>query len=106
MSTGKAAAQAGHAYLGAFLHAQKLNCKFAHEYQLLTPGTKVCLHGNIKELERAAYYAKEFGIPHFLVVDSGCPNFYGGEPIVTALGLGPSPRHIINPVTGKFQLLK
>lgn len=105
MSKGKAAAQAGHAYLGAFLHAQELATPYADHYKRLAPGTKVCLHGNINDLERAAQKAKELGIPHFLVVDSGCSNFYDGEPIVTALGLGPAPRHIINPVTGKFRLL-
>ncbi len=30
-------------------------------------------------------------IPAYLVVDSGCANFYGGQPIVTALGIGPCP---------------
>lgn len=105
MSKGKAASQAGHAYLGAFLHAQKLNTPYVAPYGLQAPGTKVCLHGSISELEQAVLSAKELGIPHFLVVDSGCNNFYDGKPIVTALGIGPCPRHIINSVTGTFQLL-
>ena len=33
--------------------------------------------------------ARLAGIPSFLVVDSGCANFYGGQPVVTALGIGP-----------------
>jgi hypothetical protein len=43
--------------------------------------------------------AKALGIPHFLVVDSGCQNFFNGSPTVTALGLGPARRAEINHVS-------
>lgn len=105
MDLGKIASQAGHGYLGAFLNAQRLTPHFAQAYQEEAPGTKICLQGNILEIERALALAQALGIPSFLTVDSGCKDFYDGEPIVTSLGLGPSLRHIIKPVVKKFRLL-
>jgi PTH2 family peptidyl-tRNA hydrolase len=49
--------------------------------------------------------AKEAGIPYFRVIDSGCPNFFDGKPIVTALGLGPATKEQIQHITGKFKLM-
>lgn len=167
MSPGKAASQAGHAYLGAFLASlrgpntlsngviaqgdsvykdqyadslvgcladhqalagfralQTSNTRFddsyggsspscattfaeyASAYSMEEPGTKVCLQGSLEEIERARMTAELRGIPHFLVVDSGCSNFYNGEPTITAIGFGPAPRSVMKTVTGKLQLLK
>jgi peptidyl-tRNA hydrolase len=39
------------------------------------------------------------------VVDSGCPDFFGGEPTVTALGIGPATKEQVQHITGRFCLL-
>ncbi len=107
MSPGKTASQAGHAYLGAAVQADPSLLAEYHQDLPASPGTKVCLEAkNLDQIMRARDAAKAAGIPHFLVVDSGCPNFFGGQPIVTALGLGPARRAEINHITRKFQLVK
>jgi len=105
MSPGKIAAQAGHAYLNTFLHAQKLWPEQALAYASNPPGTKVCLTGSLNSILRAADQCQRADIPHFLVIDSGCPNFFGGEPTITALGLGPATKKQVQRITGRFQLL-
>jgi PTH2 family peptidyl-tRNA hydrolase len=106
MTPGKIASQAGHAYVGAFT-----NCKDSHliaEYHNefpRSPGTKICLHGDLVQIYQAQFEAEQAGISNFLVVDSGCSNFYGGQPIVTALGLGPATKEQIQHITKKFKLL-
>lgn len=108
MTPGKAASQAGHAYLGAYIQALQLNPQLAAEYcaeHPRSPGTKVCLEGNLNRITQAVEEAKWLGIPHFLVVDSGCTNFFNGEPIITALGIGPAKKHEIQTITRRFQLL-
>ncbi len=103
MSPGKIASQAGHAYLGAFLAAQASSEGAA--YSKLSPGTKVCLQGSLEQLGRAVAELEQAGIPHYLVVDSGCPDFFNGEPTITALGFGPATRSQVNKIARRFQLL-
>jgi peptidyl-tRNA hydrolase len=103
MSPGKIASQAGHAYLGAYLAAQGSEAAKAYAQDL--PGTKVCLKGSLQRLERAQADLAEAGIPHFLVVDSGCLDFFNGEPTVTALGFGPALKEEIQHITRRFNLL-
>jgi peptidyl-tRNA hydrolase len=90
MSPGKIASQAGHAYLGAFIEAQKSSPDTAAAYSSDLPGTKVCLQASLSELLRAKAEAEAAGLPTFLVIDSGCPNFFEGRPTITALGFGPA----------------
>ena len=88
MSPGKAAAQAGHAYVGC-LHSHLFHPLVA-EYLRVPIGTKVCLQApSLRDLIRAWSCAVRAGIPAFLVTDEGCLNFFEGRPTVTALGLGP-----------------
>lgn len=90
MEPGKIASQAGHAYLGAALDAQAKEPSTFAEYISDGPGTKVCLVAkDLGQLEQAHHLAKLHGIPSALIIDSGCANFFNGEPTVTALGLGP-----------------
>jgi peptidyl-tRNA hydrolase len=79
MAPGKIASQAGHAFLGAFLRCQ--------------------------DSDRAQAEAQIAGIPCSLITDSGCPNFFNGQPIITALGLGPANENQIKHITRRFQLL-
>lgn len=105
MAPGKIASQAGHAYLGAYLDSTAKTPAVASAYAQEAPGTKVCLHGSLNSILKAAAEAERLGVPHFLVVDSGCANFFNGEPTVTALGLGPATREQVKPITKKFNLL-
>ena len=106
MTEGKLASQAGHAYLGAFMHADPITQMEYHKEMPLSPGTKICLKAkNIVQLERALYEAQQAGLPHFKVIDSGCENFYGGKPIVTALGIGPCTKEQLRHITKRFELL-
>ena len=106
MSPGKIASQAGHAYLGAFLKCQELNPAIQAEYLRSFPGTKVCLKAkNLDALLRAEAQAFAAGIPCSLITDSGCSNFFNGQPIVTALGLGPANENQIKHITKRFELL-
>jgi peptidyl-tRNA hydrolase, PTH2 family len=104
MTPGKIASQAGHAYLGAFLQTPlELQTQYQSDGGM---GTKICLKAkNLIDIFKAENDAKESGIPHFKVIDSGCENFYEGKPIVTALGLGPATKEQINEITKKFKLL-
>ncbi len=106
MNPGKIASQAGHAYLGSFLQCKDSNIISEYHKEFPdSPGTKICLQGNLAQIYRAQFEAEQSGIPNFLVIDSGCLNFYGGEPIVTALGLGPATKEQIQHITKHFKLL-
>lgn len=106
MSIGKTASQAGHAYLGAFSNAPLEIQKAYHSEFPTSPGTKVCLQSsNLDQLLKAEYLAQEAGVPFFRVTDSGCENFFGGEPTITALGIGPVTRSQIKHITKKLKLL-
>src|ERR1039458_10413709 len=91
MSPGKIVAQAGHAYLGAFLRCKDAAIIAAYHKDFPhSPGTKVCLKArHIEHLLIAEEAARHAGLPFFRVVDSGCEDFYGGGPLITALGIGP-----------------
>jgi len=108
MTAGKAAAQAGHAYVNSLLDALKQNPNIIQEYQPDGLGTKVCLVAkNESQLRFAHYRATERGLPCSLIIDSGhimLPHF-DGNPIVTALGIGPCIRDQIDFIVGKFDLL-
>jgi peptidyl-tRNA hydrolase len=106
MDPGKCASQAGHAYLGAFLNANSDLQKEYHAEYPEHPGTKVCLVAkNLHHLLQAKEQAEAAGIPVYLVTDSGCANFFGGEPTITALGLGPASKEQIKHITKRFQLM-
>lgn len=108
MSPGKLCSQAGHAYLGAYLQALQSDPSLAAAYTAEhpeSPGTKVCLQTDLAGIQRALDKAQRLGIPHFLVIDSGCENFFGGQPTITALGVGPAKKADIKAITGRLQLL-
>lgn len=108
MTPGKLCSQAGHAYLGAYIQALQSDPSLAADYSADhpdSPGTKICLQGNLAEIVRAQEKAKELGIPHFLVIDSGCENFFNGQPIITALGIGPAKRADIKAITKRLKLV-
>jgi len=106
MLPGKAAAQAGHAFLGTIIDSHIRRPHFTDAYLSLNPGTKVCLVAPDEEaILRAHFQCHERGIPSYVVIDSGCPDFHGGQPIITALGVGPTWKQEINKILGRFKLL-
>ena len=105
MTPGKMASQAGHAYLGVFLDAQRSNSVQAAEYASESPGTKVCLQGSLPQIAHALSQAKALGVPFFVVIDSGCQNFFEGAPTLTAFGFGPATDEQVKPITKKLKLL-
>lgn len=106
MDTGKISSQAGHAYIGAFVSADLKTIGEYHKEFPTHPGTKVCLAAkNLAQLLKAKEQAEAAGIPTYLVTDSGCENFFNGEPTITALGLGPACRDQIKHITKRFQLM-
>jgi peptidyl-tRNA hydrolase len=107
MTPGKMVSQAGHAFLGAFLQCQD-DGRLAeyHKDFPRSPGTKVCLQArNLDQLLRAEQAARAAGFSIFRVVDSGCEDFFGGQPTITALGIGPAKREEIQHITKKLKLL-
>lgn len=103
MAPGKIASQAGHAYLGAYLATEGSEAARAYAQDL--PGTKVCLGASLQRLLKTRDALAEAGVPHFLVVDSGCPDFFEGRPTITALGFGPSLKHEVQHITRRLNLL-
>jgi peptidyl-tRNA hydrolase len=88
MSPGKAAAQAGHAYVGCLFSAP--SHPLVQSYLNQPIGTKVCLRApSLRELLQVWFAATRDGVPVFLVTDEGCLNFFEGRPVVTAIGVGP-----------------
>ncbi len=103
----KMASQAGHAFLGAFLqcHDPSVLAQYHKDFPE-SPGTKVCLAArSLAELLHAEQSARVAGLPAFRVVDSGCENFFGGQPVITALGIGPATKAQIQHLTKKLKLL-
>lgn len=92
MNKGKLASQAGHAYLNSYLNCLKKDTLRAEYYQKDGIGTKVCLEvDNITEIINYLKLTIKYNFPYSLIVDSGhvMPPHFDGEPIVTALGIGP-----------------
>ncbi len=107
MAPGKLTSQAGHAFLGAFVQCKdsELRAEY-HKGFPHSPGTKVCLRArNLDQLLGAEFAALAAGLSVFRVIDSGCENFFGGQPVITALGIGPATKEKIQHITKKFQLL-
>jgi PTH2 family peptidyl-tRNA hydrolase len=108
MSPGKLAAQAGHAFLDAFLVTLETDPARAAAYRASAPGTKVVLAApTLAELEYAYALAQRAGLPCALIVDEGhiLPPHFDGPPLVTALGLGPVRRREVRHITDRFALV-
>lgn len=108
MPAGKLAAQSGHAYLNSYLKALEDRPEIAAAYQRDGLGTKVCLvASNEFRLLRAHDEAKRAGIPCALIIDQHhiLPPHFNGDPIITALGLGPARQEEVRHITKKFNLL-
>lgn len=100
LSIGKAAAQASHASLGAYLNAGKEQQK-----EWLKSGQKkiVLSASSLAQLEELKKKAAAAGLPYSIISDAGYTELEPGT--TTALGIGPAPEAEINKVTGSLPLL-
>lgn len=108
MTAGKTASQAGHAFLNSFLESNKTRPHISDFYQRDGIGTKCCLTAKNQDKLLAAYeQAQAAGIPCSLITDSGhiMPPHFTGDPIITALGIGPARRHEV-PFLKRFSSCK
>lgn len=106
MNAGKVASQSGHAFLDAYLKALELVPEIAQEYKGEHHGIKICLAvDSLDELLKAEFKAKQSGLPHAIIIDSGYTCF-DGQFTTTALGIGPARRADIKHIIGHYPLLK
>ena len=106
MPSGKMAAQAGHAFLDTYLECAKQDSKRAQEYMSDPPGTKIVLAAeNQHELLTILEKAKQKNLPCKLIIDSGhiLPPHFDGNPIITAIGIGPARKDELVGITDKLQ---
>lgn len=91
MSSGKAAAQAGHAFVDTLLTGLEQADPAAQAYAALRPGTKITLWAPLWAFDAIEALAAAYAIPCARIVDSGHvePPHFDGSPVPTALGLGP-----------------
>ncbi len=110
MSSGKLAAQAGHAF-GDALHQAEIQDpeRIKHYRNDSTGGSKVLLQAKKEQdLIKAYLQLKEMNIPCAVVVDRNhihLPDF-DGSPVITGLGIGPCTQAEAKSVLKKFQVYK
>lgn len=106
MPPGKLAAQAGHAYTDALMLAQETDPdRYTHYRQDGIGGSKVTMKAkNEGALIKAYELALDAGIPAALIVDQHhiLPPHFTGDPIITALGLGPCTQDDVRFITKRF----
>lgn len=106
MPLGKLGSQVGHAfdYLADLAQAQSPERKAAYRSRV-TGGSKVVLKSKNQSQLIATYNAiRALGIPASLVIDSEhvlLPHFTG-EPVITAIGIGPCQKAEVQPLLKKF----
>lgn len=105
MTAGKAASQAGHAFLDSFDTATPEQ-QAAYRKD---GGTKIVLTiPGERELCDAFHQAKLAGLPCAMVIeqDHVMPPYFDGSPIATAIGVGPIERSKARAITKGLQLMK
>jgi len=105
MTSGKAASQAGHAFLDSFLTAPPENTAAYLE----DGGTKIVLTvPGERELCDLFHRAKLAKLPCAMVIEENhvMPPHFDGSQIVTAIGIGPLPRNEAKSITKGLPLLK
>jgi peptidyl-tRNA hydrolase len=109
MPPGKLAAQCGHAFQNAWDKARELRPDIASQYKGTGNGTKICMYAkNLGQLLRAYRDAQAAGLPCDLIIDRGhvlAPHF-DGQPIITALGIGPAYVDEIAHITRRYTLTR
>jgi PTH2 family peptidyl-tRNA hydrolase len=108
MTPGKMSSQAGHGYTETLFvcHEQRpeLYERYRHKINAGSKATLIAPHEDA--LLKAAKRCEAAGIPYALFYDEGhvmLPHF-DGNPILTALGIGPVSRKDAKPIVSKFKL--
>lgn len=107
MPTGKLSAQAGHAYTDAIAAADDIDPERVLRYRNAgTGGSKITMQAkNAAALIKAYEQLLDDGIPCALIVDQHhiLPPHFTGDPIITALGIGPCTQSEVRHLTKRFQ---
>ncbi len=110
MPPGKLSSQAGHAYTDALWACLDQDPDRALNYRRTDiGGSKVTLEAkNLAQVERALRECEDLGVPHALVTDSQhvLPPHFDGNPVVTALGIGPCRRSEVHAITKRFRCVR
>ncbi|KAI6153312.1 peptidyl-tRNA hydrolase 2 [Pisolithus tinctorius] len=103
MTTGKIAAQCGHATLACYKALMKTNPKLVQHWER-TGQAKIALRGSSEdELLELEAIAKSLNLCARSILDAGRTQIAAGSR--TVLGIGPAPVDLINQVTGHLKLL-
>lgn len=105
MNRGKAASQAGHAFLDSFIVADP---EIAKAY-LADGGTKIVLSvPDERALCDLFHKAKMAKLPCAMVIESQhvMPPSFDGSPVVTAIGIGPVERERAKAITKGLKLMR
>lgn len=105
MTPGKAASQAGHAFLDSFLAATPDQTRAYVD----DGGTKIVLTcADEKSLSDLFYRAKMARLPCAMVIeqDHVMPPSFDGSPIPTAVGIGPMPKSMARAITKGLRLMR
>ena len=109
MPAGKLSAQTGHAYGDALADAERIDPDRVADYRNdETGGSKVTLKAkNATQLIRAYREALESGLPCSLIVDQHhvLPPHFTGDPVITAVGIGPCTKAEARHITKRFNCL-
>lgn len=109
MSPGKLTAQGGHAFDITHDKAKFLRPEITSQYRGTGNGTKICMYAkNLHQLIRAYRDCIQLNIPCELIIDRGhilLPHF-DGNPIITALGIGPAYKEEMINITKRYTLIK
>lgn len=103
MGKGKIAAQCGHAAVGAYEKALKLDPDSLKVWKM-TGQAKIALKtDSVDEIKQIADNAKKMGLITSLIRDAGRTQIAANS--ITVLGVGPAPKDVIDKVTGHLKLL-
>jgi peptidyl-tRNA hydrolase len=109
MDAGKAAAQAGHAFVHTTLEAQRIGPERLTLYHPNgSMGTRIVLKASLRQIRRLEQKFRAFGLPYYVVVDEGhvFPPDFTGKKIVTAIGVGPLMSEESDKLLSTFELFK
>jgi PTH2 family peptidyl-tRNA hydrolase len=109
MSAAKLAAQCGHAFVNAYEKALRARPEITSAYKGTGEGTKIVLQAKtLQTLIRAYRDIEAARLPHHLVIDRGhkMPPHFDGEPVITALGIGPVFRDEVETTMKRYSLPK
>lgn len=110
MSSGKLSSQAGHAFCDSLKNAEEIKPELVSNYRNDgLGGSKITLEAkNETQLIRAYNEALIAGIPCSVIVDRNhiMPPYFNGEPIITAVGIGPCTQKEARHITKRYQCVK